>query len=66
MARATLARVELAHLEKLATALQEGKLISQLTLYDEESALSHELNLLTDKKFIYVINVSDTQLVQNW
>jgi GTP-binding protein YchF len=61
-----LARVELAHLEKLATALQEGKLISQLTLSEEESALSHELNLLTDKKFIYVINVSDTQLVEGW
>lgn len=61
-----LARVELAYLEKLATALQEGKLISQISLSDEERALSHDLNLLTDKKFIYIINVSDAQLAENW
>ena len=56
------ARAQVPHLEKLATALQEGKLISSLHLHDEEAALAHELNLLTDKKFIYVINVDDAQL----
>jgi ribosome-binding ATPase len=60
------ARAQLPHLEKLATALQEGKLISQVSLTDDEHALSHELNLLTDKKFIYVINVDDAQLAENW
>lgn len=53
-------------LEKFATALQMGTLMSHLELTDDEHALAHELNLLTDKKFIYVINVSDIQLTENW
>ncbi len=61
-----LARVQLPALEKLATALQEGKLISQLALSDDERTLAHELNLLTDKQFIYVINVDDAQLAEGW
>jgi hypothetical protein len=60
------ARAQIPHLQKLATALQEGKLISQLELHDEELALSRELSLLTAKKFIYIINVSDTQLAEDW
>jgi ribosome-binding ATPase YchF (GTP1/OBG family) len=60
------ARAEVPHLEKLATALQQGTLISQLPLHDEETALVRELNLLTGKKFIYVVNVSDVQLAAGW
>jgi hypothetical protein len=60
------AREQVPHLEKLATALQEGTLISHLELTEDEHALAHELNLLTDKKFIYVINVDDAQLAENW
>jgi hypothetical protein len=61
-----IARAQVPHLEKLATALQEGKLISQIQLNEEEHAMSHELNLLTDKKFIYIINVDDSQLAEGW
>ncbi|HUO75692.1 MAG TPA: redox-regulated ATPase YchF, partial [Candidatus Paceibacterota bacterium] len=60
------ARAQVPHLERIATALQEGRLISQLNLNEEERAMAHELNLLTDKKFIYVINLSDTQLAEGW
>ncbi len=61
------ARAQLPHLQKLATALQEGKLISQLELHDEaEQELVRELGLLTAKKFIYIINVNDVQLSENW
>jgi len=60
------ARAQIPHLQKLATALQEGKLISQLELHDEGRVLVGELGLLTAKKFIYVINVSDIQLSEGW
>lgn len=61
------ARAQLPHLQKLATALQEGKLIGQLELHNEaEQELVRELGLLTAKKFIYIINVSDVQLSENW
>jgi len=60
------ARAEVPHLEKLATALQQGTLVSQMPLTDEERTLARELNLLTAKPFIYVINVSDAQLSAGW
>ncbi|MEK7638288.1 MAG: redox-regulated ATPase YchF [Patescibacteria group bacterium] len=60
------ARAQLPHLQKIATALQEGKLVSQLELHDDERVLVAELGLLTAKKFIYIINVSDVQLSENW
>ncbi len=60
------ARAQIPHLQRLAEALQKGSLISQLELTDDEVALAKELGLLTAKKFIYVINVSDAQLAENW
>lgn len=60
------ARAQLPHLQHIATALQEGKLVSQLEFSDEDKGFISELSLLTAKKFIYVINVSDAQLVENW
>ena len=61
-----IAREQLPMLERLATELQKGTLISSLELSEEEQALAKELNLLTAKKFIYVINVDDAQLAENW
>ncbi|MCC6405287.1 MAG: redox-regulated ATPase YchF [Candidatus Yanofskybacteria bacterium] len=60
------ARAQIPHLQKLAESLQRGALISQLQLTEDETALARELGLLTAKKFIYVINVSDAQLAENW
>jgi GTP-binding protein YchF len=60
------AKIQLPMLERFATELQKGTLISALELTDEERALARELNLLTAKPFLYVINVSDTQLAENW
>lgn len=60
------ARAQLPHLQHIATALQEGKLVSQLEFSDEDKGFIHELSLLTAKKFIYIINVSDAQLAENW
>ena len=61
-----IAKAQLPHLQHIATALQEGKLVSQLEFSDEDMDFIRELSLLTAKKFIYVINVSDAQLAENW
>jgi GTP-binding protein YchF len=61
-----IARDQIPHLQKLAEALQRGTLVSQMELSDDEAALAKELSLLTAKKFIYVINVSDSQLAADW
>jgi ribosome-binding ATPase len=53
-------------LERFATELQKGTLISALELSDDEKALAREMNLLTAKPFIYVFNVSEVQLAENW
>jgi len=60
------ARAQIPQLQKIAEALQRGTLASQLELSDDELALTKELSLLTAKKFIYVINVSDSQLIAQW
>ncbi len=60
------ARDQIPHLQKIAEALQRGSLLSQIELSSDEQALAKELSLLTAKKFIYVINVSDTQLAEDW
>lgn len=60
------AKAQLPTLERLATELQKGTLISTLEMLEEEQLLARELNLLTAKPFLYVINVSDTQLAENW
>ncbi len=61
-----IATAQIPYLQKLAEALQRGSLVSQMELSEDDSALAKELSLLTAKKFIYVINVSDIQLAENW
>lgn len=60
------ARAQLPALERFAQALQQGTLMSTLELSDDERLLAKELNLLTAKQFIYVFNVSDVQLTEQW
>lgn len=60
------AREQLSVYERLAEALQKGTLITNLDLHDDERLLTHELNLLTDKPVMYVINVSEGQMMEGW
>ena len=60
------AAAELNALEKFKKWLGGGKILSQLELNDEEARLAKELNLLTRKKFIYVLNISERQLLAGW
>lgn len=53
-------------LEKFKPWLDGGNIISKLELNEDEKRLAKELNLLTAKKFIYVINVSEEQLLKKW
>lgn len=53
---------ELALLEKLAAALNEGKLIRQVSLTEEEAELIKGFELLTAKPIIYAANVSEDDL----
>jgi GTP-binding protein YchF len=46
--------------------LDSGKIISAMDMNENESMLAKELNLLTAKKFVYVINVSEEQLMNKW
>ncbi len=54
--------VEVGTLDKLKNGLQQGKLAINIELTDKESSTVKELNLLTNKKFIYVLNASESQL----
>lgn len=58
--------IEVAALNKLKAGLEQGRLAINIELIDKEISLAHELNLLTNKKFIYVLNASETQLKSNW
>lgn len=60
------ARAEIPTLKKLADALQKGSLVSRSEVTDDEQDFVNQLNLLTAKKFIYVINVSDIQLAEDY
>ena len=53
-------------LEKFKSHLESGHILSKLTLTPEEQLCAKELNLLTSKKFIYVINVSEDQLMSGF
>jgi GTP-binding protein YchF len=60
------AAADLPILEKFKKALDTGTIISKLELTEDETKLAKELNLLTSKKFIYVVNVSEGQLLDGW
>src|SRR5690606_36785126 len=57
---------DMAGLEKFKKALEAGEVISRHDLGEDETALAKQLNLLTSKKFIYVINVSEKMLSDKW
>ena len=56
------AQTELAVLEKLSAALNEGKSVRQLSLNKEEAEIIKGLELLTSKPIIYAANVSEDEL----
>ncbi|MEK7195053.1 MAG: redox-regulated ATPase YchF [Patescibacteria group bacterium] len=60
------AQKDLPILDKLKRILESDTIISKIDLHKEERELVKELNLLTAKPFIYVINVSEQQLLDNW
>ncbi|MGH8001227.1 MAG: redox-regulated ATPase YchF [Brasilonema sp.] len=55
-------QIELAFLEKLAAALNEGKSVRQVSLTEEEAEIIKPLELLTYKPIIYAANVSEDEL----
>jgi hypothetical protein len=56
------AQAELAVLEKLSAALNEGKSVRQVGLTEEEAEMIEGLGLLTSKPIIYAANVSEDDL----
>lgn len=48
-------------LEKLKQGLDQGRAVREIALSEEEKALTKELNLLTAKPLLYVMNVADGQ-----
>ena len=56
------AQIELAALEKISAALNEGKQARQVELTEEEEPLIQQLCLLTRKPIIYAANVSEDDL----
>ena len=56
------AKAELAALELVKAALDAGKLASTVILSEEQDAIIQTLHLLTRKPFLYVANVSESQL----
>ncbi|MBP9821869.1 MAG: redox-regulated ATPase YchF [Candidatus Pacebacteria bacterium] len=58
--------LEMAGLERFKKQLDAGNLLYHLTLTEDEQRLMKELNLLTGKKFVYVVNVSEDQLISQW
>ncbi len=53
-------------LEKFKKDLERGIMIYHNSEIPEETDMAKELNLLTAKKFIYIINVSEKQLIDKW
>lgn len=60
------ADIELVMLIKFQEALNSEKVISSLDLNEDGRNFAKQLNLLTAKKFIYVLNVSEEQIRANW
>ncbi|TSC91820.1 MAG: GTP-dependent nucleic acid-binding protein EngD [Parcubacteria group bacterium Licking1014_17] len=53
-------------LKKLSDGLQKGMPAEKINLDEKEKAVVRELCLLTNKKIIYVFNVSEKQLKDGW
>ncbi len=53
-------------LEKLRDKLNTGKLANTLSFSEKELPIVRELHLLTNKKFIYVLNISEAQLKEGY
>ncbi|MDD4352308.1 MAG: redox-regulated ATPase YchF [Candidatus Gracilibacteria bacterium] len=51
-----------AAVKKVKSILEQGKLVSELELDEEEKEMIYDLHLLTDKPFIYVANISEDQI----
>jgi GTP-binding protein YchF len=60
------ATADLIILAKFKEWLDSGKITSSMELNEDEKLLAKELGMLTAKKFIYVINVSEDQLINRW
>ncbi len=60
------AKLDLPVLEKFKKTLEGGTILSQLEFSEDDTRLAKELNLLTSKKFVYVINVSEQMLMDRW
>ncbi|OGN03663.1 MAG: redox-regulated ATPase YchF [Candidatus Yanofskybacteria bacterium RIFCSPHIGHO2_01_FULL_44_17] len=58
--------VETSALRKLKIGLESGMLAINIELADKEEEVARELNLLTNKKFIYILNASENQLKSGW
>ncbi len=56
------AAIKLVEVRKARTALNEGRVISQLTARDIDRTQLNDLHLLSDKPFIYVFNVDESTL----
>jgi hypothetical protein len=57
---------EVSALKKLKSGLESGALAINIGLDEKEKETAWELNLLTNKKFIYILNISEAQLKENW
>jgi len=61
------AKLSVPLLERLAEGLQKGLLACAVDMHhDDEQRLLKQMNLLTAKPFIYVFNVSESQLAAGW
>ena len=57
---------ETSPLEKLKTALESGSLAIDVSFDEHDTEIIKTLNLLTNKPFIYIFNISEDQLKNSW
>lgn len=60
------AAIETSAIRKLKSGLESGVLAVNIKLEDKEKEITRELNLLTNKKFIYILNTSEAQIKDGW
>ena len=60
------AAVEAGAVDKLKSGLEKGQLAIEIKLDEKEKEIARELNLLTNKKFIYILNASEEQIKNGW